>query len=503
MKYLLTNFVNNLRTEEVRYFKLFSSNYSQKGQTKRTTELFDLLRDEKFDEYSDDLVVELFDTPNSNAYYRLKNRLLRNLEQSFITFHQEKDDEFLVLNKIRLGSIFMNRSRPDEAFAYFQEAEKLAEKQQAYHLLIIIYGKFVSLCSINHEIDPKPFIEKRQNAISKYKNIYEGEELLASMSYQLRRSNFSLKEEGMIVQLEKLMEEMQLTQLDQYPTSFRLKVHKLARNILLQKREFEALGVYLEESLISFEQENFFTRKNYEEKIVILVWLVNSLSRAKEVEKTGQYAEELGRAISSHKNLFYDKYVWLYYQSEMVVRILQNRPDDAITLLEKLATDKKYENIVSFFSVYLNLALLYYYIGNLEKGLEYLGRIIISSDYRNISPILQLNIGIVELILSIEARNYNYSEGRYKELRRKYRKELSKEAYSEEKMFLEILRDFISKPDAESRPKTRKRMQTFVKQFSDYEIGANESLNYSIWLQSRIKRQSYYQVMLEKYYDKW
>jgi len=104
-------------------------------------------------------------------------------------------------------------------------------------------------------------------------------------------------------------------------------------------------------------------------------------------------------------------------------------------------------------------------------------------------------------MLRYEAKDYNYALNRYKELRRKYRNELTQEGYAEQKQFLEIIRDMLNKPNALRQSQVRQKVTRFVNQYTHFEIGANELLDYSLWLKSKLEKRPYYEVMLDAYYE--
>jgi len=158
----------------------------QKGKGKRTIELFDALYHKNPDEYDSELIELFFPQKRRNSYYRLKNRLLHDLEHSMITFHLEKDEEFTIINKIKLASIFLQRAAYEEAQHYLEEAEKLAHKHQSYDLLNVIYDKFIHLCSLNYVLNPAPYLERKQAMQAKYEEVQQSERLLATISYQLQ-----------------------------------------------------------------------------------------------------------------------------------------------------------------------------------------------------------------------------------------------------------------------------------------------------------------------------
>lgn len=491
-----------MRVEEVRYYKTFNAHYLQKGKEKRTIELFDTLYYKKPDEYDASLYGKFFPNNSRNAYYRLKNRLLRDLEHSLLAFHVEKDAEFIIMNKIKLADIFLQRTAYEEAQSYLEEAEKLAIKKQAYNLLNVIYDKFIQLCHLNYRLNPAPFLEKKQAIQAKYERIQQNELLLATISYQLHRSNFSTKEEGVIETLEQIQNNIQLTDKERTSPELRLKINKCARKILLQKREFEALSEYLYESFKEFNQDEVFTKENREEEIIMLIWLVNTFVRVKDVSKTIQFTTQLGNNLDNSSQALNNKYVWLYCQCKMMVDIIQKKPDRAIAMLEDLLHNPTYSKILNYFSLYLNLSILNYYCQNINESINCMGKIVVSKDYKDLSRHLQISIGIVEVILRYETEDYEYALNRYKELRRKYRKELAQKSYAEQKQFLEIMRDIVTKPGMLNQARNQQRINRFIAKYAHFEIGANELLDYSVWLKSKLNKQPYYEVMLETYYEK-
>lgn len=490
-----------MRVEEVRYYKIFNANYLQKGREKRTIELFDTLYYKNPDEYDAKLVDTFFPEKRANSYYRLKNRLLHDLEHSMITFHLEKDEEFAIMNKIKLASVFLQRGAYEEAQHYLEEAESLAIKHRAYNLLNVIYDKFIRLCNLNYTLNPAPYLEKKQAMQTKYEQLQQNELLLATISYQLQRSNFSTKEIGVVETLEHIQQNIELIDSDNLSPGLRLQINHCARKILLQKREFEALSEYLEKSFEEFERDKIFTKKNDEEKIIMLIWMVNTSIKLRHIDKITQSVNRLDINLKASTASLQNKYMWLYYQSRMMVQIIQKTPESAIEMLEELLNTPRYQQILSYFSVYLNLSLLNYYCQNINKSLDYIGKIVVSKDYKDISRHLQINIGIVELMLRYETEDYEYAIHRYKELRRKYRKELTQAGYIEQKQFLEILRDLLNKPDALHHSRVLQKVQHFTSEYTDFEMGANELLNYSLWLKSKLQKQAYYEVMLTAYYE--
>ncbi len=501
MKYLLSKFIHLLDGKEMRHFKIYNSNFLQNGEEKRTTELLNILQKGKQDEYDTELVKRLFKNRRQNSYYRLKSRLLHDLEDSLLTFHSKKDEESIIQNYIRLSDIFIGKTGYDIAEYYLKEAEKLALQHEHYGYLNIVYDKLINLSFLNQHINPAVYVKKKQETRSKYEQVQRLELLLATLTYRLHRSNFSSKDEGVVELLESVLDEMHVSVTDSKKPGIRMRIHQCTRQILLQKREFKPLLEYLHKSYDEFEVDVFFDKKNHEDKIVLLIWLINTTSKLRQIDKTIIYTEDLKNNIEAYNQLYYNKYVWLYYQSRIVILTAEGQPEQAIQMLEELLNTPKYQNILSFFSIYLNLALLYFYKEDINTCLDYLSKVIVSKDYKSLSSNLQLIISILEIVFHLEREDYQFASGRYKNIRRKYRKELKSSGYKEQEDFLMILKDFVSKPDAVKHKRILHKINRFTDLYPHFEIGANELLNYNLWLQSKVQRKPYYQLMLSRYYQ--
>lgn len=498
MKYLLTNIIKSLKKEEVRQFKTHHSKYAQKGNKKRTLMLFDLIRNGKIDEYDAEIVNVVEGIKNKNNYYRVKNRLLNDLVNSLLSIHCNSSEEFELSNKVRMAQILMDKLAYDEAAFFLGEAEKMANNDELTSVLLMIYTKQLKLASIQMT-DPEPILEKKEKLIEKIRNNDRLDHVLIKLSYRLLRSNFSSKEKGAIEILESVLEEMKLQEGDRLSPKAQLRIHKCARKILLQKRAFKELASYLSKTYIEFQEQGFFEKKNHEEKIIILVWLINALSRVGEVDKVREFTKVLGEAINSYEGLYYDKYLWVFVQSEMLMHTLEGNPQKAIIELEKLIENQKAKNIIDFFHVYLNLAILNFYIENFEASILYVSKIIVSEDFRELPQSWQLNIEIVNLILRYETGDLQYAENRYQDIRRRFRTEFYQSQYEEQLQFIELVRDFILKPEMIKKSKNISRIQLFIDKYPNFEIGANESLNYQIWLQSKLNKSSYFETMQLSY----
>ena len=156
----------------------------KKGE-KKILVLFDVIAQNKYDEYDDNLIILLFEKLNKNAFYRLKNRLKEIIEHSLLMLHRTKDERFRINNNISLAKICIYKLRYEQAFIYLEKAEKEAIKGEYFALLNLIYDHIIELSLQNHQIDAEKYVEKRKANNEKYQVSQQLNTVLAIINLSL------------------------------------------------------------------------------------------------------------------------------------------------------------------------------------------------------------------------------------------------------------------------------------------------------------------------------
>jgi len=496
MAYQLTKLINDLKPEEIRGFRLQESRYNFKKQDKKLTLLFDAIKKENCDEYDDKLILKLFPDNNKNAYYRLKNLLIGRIEDSLVYLHRDKNEEFGVYKYLHLHQIFFHKSAYEEASTYLEKAEKSALKLEDYDLLVLICRKYIRLSEFL-EISPEEYIERQSNYQSLATSTNETEYLIAMLNFRLKRTNFSGKDNEVLDVLEQVSNTLKINKLTTNSARTKLLVNRCVRDILLQKKEFPALAEYMISSYAEFKKEQIFGKNNHEESIIQLSWIINSLLKIKNFKDAPKYIDELHRQLLMYNSLYFDKYIWLYYQSRVIEYTFSNKREQAIMLLEKLEKkDTIRHNSGLAFYISINLTTLYYGIGKLDKSLKHLSNILTNPTFNSMSADWKLNIQLLELIIRTDNNDIEYAISKTNEIKRKYRESLRQEQYQIEKRFVKIISTILKKPDALKDEKTLKEARQFIADTPDYEPGStNELIDYSIWLEAKIQKKDYYSLI--------
>ncbi len=495
-KYHLTELINSLNKEELRNFKIYATRTHQSEEGKKIMALFEGIQNEKLDEFGEDLLRRLYPKGNKNAYYRLKNRLIEDIEHSLLMLNRKKHERFKIFNWLQLARIFSYKSDHEKAFFYLKKAEKMAVKQSFFDLLNIIYDEIIGLCGVYYTINPQKYVDKKQQNVAQQEASQKANILMATITYKLQKANFATKNNDVIETLEKILKELSITKDFLHTPTIQYQIHTCVKNVLLQKRNFVALEQYLIQSLQDFEEKKLFAQ--LPQKIFMLSWIVNVSTKNKKFEQSLRYAEQIHKMILDNNRAYYDKYIWLYHQSLIINYSFLGRNQEVIDLLEEIEQNPKLKgNIFYDVFVYLNLAGSYYCEKKWNKSLGNLAMILVTDLYKTLAVNLQLNISITEIMLRIETQDFEYIAHRLRDIKRRFNKELKQTDYQREKQFLQILQDLAFKPKPLQNKRVLSKIQQFLTTYGAIELGSNETINYAIWLQSKWQKRDYYELVLE------
>ncbi len=496
-KYHLSQLIHSLSKEEIRNFKLYATRIHFGDKDKKLVRLFDRIKKDEMDEFSSELVIEFFKDNNKNAYYRLKNRLISDIEYSLLMLNRAKDERLKILNWLQLVRIFSYKSEYEKALFYLHKAEKLSKKLEYYDLLNIVYDEVIDICRRYDKIDPKKYIDKKNENLERYKFAQQINSLLATINYKLKRTNFSGRENEIIPELEKIVERLELSKELKESYMTKIQIHDCARDILLQKKDFLTLEKYMISQFQSFEAQKLFTKANYEHKIVMLIWIINASIKNGKLEQALEYTNRLKDDLEDFDSLYEKKYLWLYYQSLVAIYVFLGKIQQAIDVLEKIKDNPMFnQNLSHNIFLYVNLATCYYSAKDLDKALDNLAQILSFDIYKQLSPDWRLSVTLIEIIFRIETEDYDYAQYKLGEAKRIFRKQLKEAGYQREKKFMEILKDFINKIKPLKQEKVRNKILQFINDFSD-EIASNDGISYQVWLRSKIEQKDYYTLVLE------
>lgn len=493
----LSLIINNLKKEEIRNFKLLSKRYAQNEDFKVEI-LFDKIRKKEKEDL--ELVETLFpdDPDNMNAFYRLRNRLKTDLEKSLIHLHNGLDEKISVLNFITLSNIFSYKSQYDISTYYLKKAEKLAEKGEFYQLLHFIYNEFINLSNHFDGINPIDYIEKRKEVEAKSQVVTQANHAIAALSYNLRKTNFSKSPEGIAEMLNEILNKLQIAAEVYNTPNMKFKIHFCIRDILLQNKDFKELENYLIHTLGEFENENLFNKNTYRYKITLLTWIINTLSINKKWNDSIKYTEILLEELNKFNKLYYDKFIWTYYQSLVTNYISSDRLKEALELLQQIKELPAHKGVSFYdYAIYINLSLCYYFSGNLSAAIKTLSHLLTKETFPKFSVDFQLSISLLEIILHYENNNHDFVSYKINDVKRLYRNLLKRPEYYEEKSFLKIMNMLATRPAPFKDKKIINDIENFIAKTPSLQVGSGKHIDFGIWMRAKLKKESYYHTLLE------
>ena len=148
---MLINLIKSLEKEEVRSIKLFL-NRTNSSKSRKDVLLFDYLR--RTSEPDEDKISKKLYGTGKNAYYRLKNRLLEDINKTLLSLYGSSNEMEHSLQYMILSKHFFRKDRFALSHRYLRRAEKIASDGSQLEILDMVYTDYIKL---SHEtLDRKP-----------------------------------------------------------------------------------------------------------------------------------------------------------------------------------------------------------------------------------------------------------------------------------------------------------------------------------------------------------
>ena len=126
---VLNSIVSGMSKEQVRFFKLFIGR-SHYHEDRMDEKLFEYMR-KSGDEYDEEKIVKsLYQKADKNAFYRLRNRLLADLNKSLMLQHVDDDQNLYLLHLLSLAKYFLAKNNTKTTLYFLKKAENQALKTE-------------------------------------------------------------------------------------------------------------------------------------------------------------------------------------------------------------------------------------------------------------------------------------------------------------------------------------------------------------------------------------
>lgn len=479
--------VSGLNKEELRFFRIYTGRLTS-NQPRKDIELFDLIRTSGAN-FTDELACErLYPNGNRNPYYRLKNRLITDLCKSLTIQHFDEDDQIHAQNLLNLARFFNYRNNYRLANHFLKKAEKKALGLELFELLDIIYSEYIRLSNEMVAINPETYMAKRMENAVKLKELRAIDDILATVKYKLKVSqNFDPKKNPVMDMLQETVDRLTEAEHLKGSPALRFRIYQAVSQILLQQHDYQNLEDYLLKTYKEFSEEKLFSRSNHQTKLQMLTYLVNSLFKNGKSEMSLAYAELLHQAMKEFDNLHYDRFHFFYYNA-LIFNYSETDPDHAIKLLLELEeSDRMKQGSFYVLFVYLNLAVVYYRVGNYRAAIRSLNKLTLNSSYNDADPTLKFRISIVEIQIRMELDDSDFLAYRLEQVRKDYAQELNDLQNERAKTVLDLIEEIALKGANVRSAEFQKRVSDF-KSTVNPETEESELITYNEWIEGKMGR---------------
>lgn len=482
---VLNSIVKGLSKEEVRFFKLWlERGYDHEDRLDKT--LFDYMRKsgEKYDE--EKIFLKLYKKGSKNSFYRLRNRLLSELNKSLMIQHYDDDDSNYTLHLLGLAKHFLNKN-PPVSHNYLKKAESLAIKTENFELLDIIYSDFIRISYEILSIDPEEYVQKRRENQEHIKQLRVIDDILAVLTYKMKVSqNFSSTKNPILPLLQEIVNSYSNDKDFINSPKLRFKIYHAVTQILLQKRDYKALEEYLLVTYKEFVSAKMFQRGNHDMKLQMLVYLINSLFKNKKMKDSLEYAELLKFAMDEHQGMLHDKYLFFYYNS-LVINYSRTNRDKAIEILLEMKNNKKIrsDHFHELF-VFLNLAVSYFDKSDFHQSIRNLNSLFLAEGYKKADSSLRFKIAVAELMIRFELNDFDILDSKIRQIQKEYAKQISESDNIREALVITTIEQLMEPVPLKKNITLMNKIKKVLLNDENQESGDAEIINYKNWLVGKL-----------------
>lgn len=482
---VLNQIIDGLSKEEIRFFKIFAHRQDSSGERKDMA-LLDYIRKNPESESESKIVTKLYGKGDKNAYYRLKNRLLEDLNKSLVLQHSSDEEILQIYQLLAIVRIFTSKNQHQIAFHFLRKAEQRAQKVENNELLDIIYGEFIQLSHTLLVINPEIYIAKRKENNEALARLREMDDVLAVVSYRLKISqNFGEQENALKNMLELVTNQYAGNATFLRSGRFRIKLFSLVSQLLLQRKDYLSLEDYLVQTWKEFSDEHIFTRNTHDTKLQLLTYIVNALFKNGKVSESLAFAENLHAAMQEFNNLLYDKYEIFYYNA-LVNNYSTSDIPKAITLLQEMQNRPNLKKVPFYeLFIYLNLATSYFDLKNYNQAIKNLNKLYHIDSYPKADKTLRFKISIAELIVRYELNDLDFWKYRYEQISREYQDEFSRPSGQRELDLLKMMDRGVNEVEGLKNKSLRADLDELLAHLKQTST-EDEVIHYYRWLNEKV-----------------
>ena len=482
---ILQKTINSLSQKEVINYKIYTSRANSE-KDRKDIKLFDLIKN-KSNYYASE--SDLFDkiygkTASRNVYAQLRTRLLNEINNSLVQFYFHETDHHYIYSELSLYKIYLSKNEWEVAYYHLNKAELKALKILDFSMLHNIYMEYINLSNLYDEIDLNTYIKKRDENSARLHGANLLDDLIAKLTYQLKRDqNFAKKDNVLLQALNKTIKIIESTVDVDSNIYFRSKIFTGNCLLILSKKDYLKLEEYTIKVYNDYSRLHLFSKNNHNLKLQMLCYISNALCANQKYDQAIMYLDELKVCMAEFNNLYYDSYVFFYYNSLANNYIVLN-PQKAITLLSDacdIKAIKKHPRHLGY--IYLSLAGVCFDLKKYKIALTNILKLYNHSVYSIMDDSFKINISIIEIILQTELKKINQVLELIDKVFKENKKIIRTPEYEKDYHFLLLMKKLIQNYTFKVVKDSSNLVSCFLE--NKYKYPSNSSINYENWLKEK------------------
>lgn len=495
--------IATLSPEEVREFQLFI-NRQKKKKGRKDLELFYLLK-EKENLKPREIIQKFYREHNHNAYHSIRKRLFRHL-MDFILLKQKDNDtssSSSVMGMISLSKYLFDKKLHRQGWMYLNKAEEIASENEQFDLLNSIYNLQIERYYPGFGNDLKSIIKKRNE---NKKSLDEDERTIIAKSIIQNELN-SIILEGKEINFDRIisrvLKECDLNDVVAKRPKILFNIISIVRSAIIANKDYYSFEPYIIELYEEAEPRFFrdgFSKSSHYYKLSLIYMIAHVLYRNRKFDESEIYLQKLSDEMEqfnkSHFEIFYPRYILLL----AVIKSYQGKNNEAISIHEKaIKTSGVKFSFNDEVNIRLNLAVNYFNSAEYKRANEIFLKFEHSDSWyeKKLGKEWVLRKNLMEMFIQYEMGNDDIAMNRIRAIERHFESFFQHPAYRRVKIFLGHVKDFLNEPQSVSTPDFEKKVID-SKIFLADEHEDIRAIAFFCWLKSKMVKQSYYQVLVER-----
>ncbi len=482
---VLNQMVMLMDRKEVKNFKIYMGRVTE-SEDRKDLKLFDFIR-KTADKYDDDKAFSRLyhHEDDKNAFYRLKNRLIEDINKSIFMQEFHSDNAMLSFYLAALGHYYFSRTEYRLAFYHYRKAEKKAQELEDYGLLDIIYARLIRISQELLTANPEDYIRKRRENRNLLNKLSELDDVLEAVEYRMKLSQNLSASKSINNLLKITIDDFVKTEELKESSRLQFGIYRVVSRVLLQNNDFPKLEEYLVHAYSDFENKEFFNKNNHDTKLEMLSWIANSLFKNKKYQASLDYAEVLKTEMERFDKMLYERFE-LFYYNILIINFSSINNSKAIEILLSLTEREKIvkQPIYGGF-IYSNLAVLFYQRKEYKKALKYINELLHFEGYRSMDELVKLKLALGELMIRYELKERDVLEYRFRQISKDFSEILESPEILWERSFMDVMQILITDDHYKKNPSFKNSVRDFLDK-TDALAGTDEMLFlYDTWVKEK------------------